>query len=283
MTITRDGGYLRRLSEAPSADVAHLQEEGYVVLRGALSAEETNDLRRDIDRVFETYPPDIRRPGQAPEVWNEFRYEMLNRSAVAQQLIGHRALLDVVEPLLGEDCHVIANSAWRNPAGADITHGGGRWHIDAGPHIPLPEGVEWDERIPHPVFAIAAHVVLQAMPIECGPTGVIPRSHLSGQPPPAERADDVALTWHGTPVLPLLAAVGDIVLFVSDIWHRRLPTGPGDPGRDFLQIHYGRRDIAQRLRPTSEVNHLSDEARARASTARDRTVIGLHPPFFYDG
>jgi len=65
---------------------------------------------------------------------------------------------------------------------------------------------------------------------------------------------------------PLLGAAGDLVLFVSDVWHRRMPTGPDDTGRFFLQVQYGRRDIAQRLRPTAQVNHLSPEAIARAGT-----------------
>lgn len=283
MTVIRSGGYLHSRPEPPSSDVAHLETEGYLVLRGALTTAEIDELRQDIDRVFAEFPPDVRRPTEVPDYWDEFRYEVLNRSATAQRVVGHQAILDVVEPLLGEDCHVIANTAWRNPPGVDITHGGGRWHIDGGPHVPLPEGIDWDPRIPHPVFAIATHILLQDMPIESGPTGVIPRSHLSGQRPPADRSDDLSLTWQGTAVLPLVAEAGDVVLFVSDTWHRRLPTRSGDPGRDFLQIHYGRRDIAQRLRPTTEINQLSDEAVQRASSDRQRTVVGLHRPFFYDG
>ena len=62
-----------------------------------------------------------------------------------------------------------------------------------------------------------------------------------------------------------------------------MPAGPGDAGRFFLQVHYGRRDLAPRLRPTAEANQLSPEAVARAVTDRDRTLVGLHPPFFYDG
>ena len=84
------------------------------------------------------------------------------------------------------------------------------------------------------------------------------------------------------PVAPI-ADAGDVVFFVSDVWHRRMPTGPEDQGRFFLQVQYGRRDIAQRLRVTSEVNHLSDQAIARAGTDRQKTVVGLHPPGFYDG
>ena len=43
------------------------------------------------------------------------------------------------------------------------------------------------------------------------------------------------------------------------------------------------RDIAQRLLPTNDANQLSPEAIARATTERDRRVIGLHPALFYDG
>ena len=82
---------------------------------------------------------------------------------------------------------------------------------------------------------------------------------------------------------PLLAKPGDVAFFVSDVWHRRMPTQPGDRGRFFLQAHYGRRDIAQRLKPTSERNHLSQEAIDRARSRRAKTVAGLHARFFYDG
>ena len=73
------------------------------------------------------------------------------------------------------------------------------------------------------------------------------------------------------------------MLFVSDVWHRRMPTLKGDAGRMFLQVHYARRDIAQRLQETFDSNQLSSDAIERAQTPRERTVIGLHDPLFYDG
>ena len=57
---------------------------------------------------------------------------------------------------------------------------GGAWHIDAGPHVPLPNNAEWPADIPHPIFAIGAHIFLKDCNIEDGPTAVIPYSHLSG-------------------------------------------------------------------------------------------------------
>jgi hypothetical protein len=282
--ITRRTGYLAISTETPPAATEQLQTEGYVTLPGVFDATEVTELIDDVDRVFDEWRPDERHSKYTPDHWEPFRYEMLNRSPVVQRAIARREILDVIEPLLGEDCHVIANTAWRQPA-EESSHGGQLWHIDSGPHVPRPAGIPWDERIPYPVFAIATHLMLQDCPIEAGPTGVIPRSHTSGQSPPLDRmADpDVALEWNGTRALPLTANAGDVLLFASDIWHRRLPPAAGDPGRYFVQCHYARRDLAQRLRTTGDVNHLSDEAIERATTKRERTLIGLHDPFFYDG
>jgi hypothetical protein len=275
-------GYLRVRTEAVSPATEQLQRDGFVLLPEVLDADAVATLAADIDRVFAETEPDVRVDGLADDHWEPFRYEMLNRSAECQRAIGHPAILEVIEPLLGEDCHVIANTAWRQPPVEESDHGGRFWHIDSGPHIPRDPGLPWDERIPYPVFAVACHIFLKDCPLESGPTGVIPGSHTSGQPPPLDRVADDDLDWEGRKPVAVIASVGDIALFVSDLWHRRLPTRAGDPGRYFLQCHYGRRDLAQRIRPTSAVNHLSDEAIARAATTRERTLIGLHRPFFYD-
>ena len=280
--IRRGRPYLEFRSEPAGPETEQLEREGYTIIRGLLSEAEVAELRAEIGAVFERDPPD-KRAERPPEDAAMFRYAMLNRSPAAQRAVAHPRLLAVIEPLLGEDCHVIANTAWRNPAGQPGSHGGQNWHIDAGPHVPLPEGVRWPAEIPHPVFAVGVHLYLQDCALEDGPTGVIPGSHLSGKPPPfAQRLDD-ALTYDGRGVTPLITKAGDAGLFVSDVWHRRMPTKDGDHGRFFLQVHYGRRDIAQRLLTTAEANQLSPEAIGRARTERERRVIGLHPAFFYDG
>ncbi len=281
--LTRVGGYLT-LHEGDAAPAAQqLERDGCVVLRGALEPAEIATLRAELEDVYRTFPPDARSSRRSAEEDDDFRYEALNRSAAAQRAVAHPAILAAIEPLLGEDCHVIANTCWRNPPAAPRSHGGGFWHIDAGPHVPRPAGVPWDERIPYPVFAVGAHIYLQACPLASGPTGVIPGSHRSGQAPPQERLTDVLLTWEGRGAVALTAEAGDVALFVSDVWHRRLPTGTGDTGRFFLQAHYGRRDIAQRIKPTSQVNHLTEAARSRVGSERERRLLGLHENRFYDG
>ena len=277
--ITRRTGYLTVSSDAVPDASRELEREGYTILAGVFDAAELAELEADIDRVYAEWPPDIRVKNQPEGRYDPFRYEMVNRSARCQEAIAHPAILSVIEPLLGEDCHVIANTAWRQDAG-DRDHGGRFWHIDSGPHVPRPPGVPWDERIPYPVFVIAAHLMVRDCPLEAGPTGVIPRSHTSGQAPPYCEDDD--LTCDGRGAVPLVASAGDVALFVSDTWHCRMPSGPTGPGRYFLQCHYGRRDLAPRLRTTRDANQLSEEAVARAGTRRQRDLVGLHRPGFYD-
>jgi hypothetical protein len=280
--LTRSKGYLTpRTGKVPPA-AQDLESDGYTVLKGVFAPPAVESLWRDVERVFAEYPPDVRDADDDVEQMAPFRYEVLNRSAPVQRAIGNPRILRTIEPLLGEDCHIISNTAWWQPPGNN-EHLGRFWHIDAGPHVPRDSGVPWDPRIPYPIFVIAGHIFLRDCPLEAGPTAVIPGSHTSGRPPPFDRLADVDLELDGRSAVPLIAQAGDVALFVSDIWHSRLPPGADDPGRVFIQCHYGRRDIAQRIRPTSEVHHLSEDALGRAKTPRQRTLLGHHPPGFYDG
>src|SRR5206468_2562201 len=135
---------------------------------------------------------------------DEFRYEMLNRSAACQRAIAHPRILEVIEPLLGDDCHVIANTAWRNPP----EFPGGFWHCDGGPHVPRAEDVPWDDRIPYPVFAIGAHILLQDCTLADGPTAVVQGSHRSGRLAPFDRMHDEDLSYDGRPPAILEGVAG---------------------------------------------------------------------------
>jgi len=271
--IRRVGKNLGVYKGDPPAASEQLERDGYAVLRGVLTSDEVKDLADEIERTFEERTPERNRTDR-----DEFRYQMLNHGPCSQAAVGHAAILETIEPLLGNDCHVIANTAWRNQP----TFEGGPWHCDAGPHVPRPPDVAWDDRIPYPVFAIGAHIMLRDCPLECGPTAVVPGSHRSGRLAPVSQLEDPDLTYDGRPPVALVAEAGDVAMFVSDVWHRGTPAAGGD-GRLFLQVHYGRRDIAQRIRSTTEVNHLTPEAIERATTPRQRELVGLHDAYFYDG
>ena len=185
----------------------------------------------------------------------------------------------MIEPLLGDDCHVIANTAWRNPP--DFK--GGPWHCDAGPHVPRPEGVPWDDRIPYPVFAVAAHVYLQDCTRADGPTAVVPGSHRSGRLAPFDRMNDEHLTYDGRPPACSRPRPATSCSSSPTRGTAGCPARPGRRGRYFLQVHYARRDIAQRMRTTAEVNQrVARGGRRGRRPIASAPSIGLHAPFFYD-
>ena len=141
-----------------------LEEQGYTIVRKAFNAKEMKALRTEINQVYDERQPDSRmRDKPDTNTPHHFRYEMFNHSPLCQTIAGRREILDVIEPLLGEDCHIIANICWRNPPG-EMELNGGKWHLDGGPHIPLRSDQVWPENLPHPVFAIGAHIFLYQLP-----------------------------------------------------------------------------------------------------------------------
>ena len=282
LTRTAPGGYLVPREDSVPAASTELEELGITVVKSCFSSDYIGRLREEIESVYDRVSGDDR-GHMVKDLAEDFRYEMFNRSPLALEAVASREILDVIEPLLGEDCHIIANTCWRNPSSDVSRHGGGGWHIDAGPHIPLQEGQIWPVDIPHPVFAIGVHLFLQDCPVECGPTGAIPGSHKSGRFPPQDRRMDDDLTYNGVKVRLLTAKAGDVAFFVSDVWHRRMPPHDKHDGRFFLQIHYGRRDIAQRVKATTECNHVDPDALAWITNDRQRLLLGLHRRGFYDG
>ncbi|HUR28671.1 MAG TPA: phytanoyl-CoA dioxygenase family protein [Planctomycetota bacterium] len=277
-------GHLNRPYAGPAPEgTAALERDGHFLLRGAFSPEQFEPLRDEILAVYRDVPPDKRVGRFSASNAEMFRYQMFNRSALCQKAIAHPAVLDILEPLLGDDCHVIACTAWRNPPGNEHAPRGQEWHVDGGPHVPRAEGLEWPEAIPYPIFVVAAHVYLQDCRLEDGPTAVIPGSHTSGRVPPAEQMWNLDLPYRGRSREIHLARAGDVGFFVSDSWHRRLPPAENGSGRLFLQTNYGRREIAQRVLAPHEATHVKVAALQRVATLRERELLGIHPQVFYDG
>ena len=272
--IRKSEHHNRPFDGIPSVASMGLEEDGHFLLSSVFTRHEIASLRAEIAGVYESHPPDGRAGSTSPERAEMFRYQMFNRSALCH---------DAVEPVLGDDCHVIACTAWRNPADRMSAPRGQQWHVDGGPHIVRPEGTRWPDEIPYPIFVIAAQIYLEDCKLDDGPTAALPGSHKSGRLPPHERMWDVDLDYEGNVAEPHVAEAGDVGFVVSDTWHRRMPPTDACTGRFFLQINYGRREIAPRILPPSELNATTEESRARAKTPRQRQLIGLHEPCFYDG
>ena len=260
--------------DAPAGN-AQLEREGWTMLPGVFEPAELANLREEVDEIFATMPAE-----RVREDKEEFRYELLNRSAACQQAVAHPRVLEVIEPLLGEDCHVIAQHRVAQPAPTSRAVRGTAMRARTSRGA---EGIEWDDRIPYPVFAIGTHIYLQDCNRDDGPTAIVPGSHRSGRLAPFDRMYDPDLTYDGRAAgAHRSRARATSRCSCPTAWHRGLPATADGRGRYFLQVHYGRRDIAQRIRTTDQANHLSPEAIERAKTERERTLAGLHDPFFYD-
>lgn len=280
--LVRESHYLWPLQDPTRVDALQIEREGHLLLRGVFPPDEIAELRDAILTVYASIPGDERGSVPTPGLADVFRYEMWNRCGVCQRAIAHPRILAAVEPLLGNDCHTINCTAWRNAPGLAPEPEKLYWHTDGGPHVPRPADVEWPFAVPYPIFVIGTHIYLQDVDVEDGPTTVVPTSHRSGQPAPFEKRFDPDLVYRGNRAVQHLARAGDVGFFVSDSWHRRSQPTERGRGRFFLQTNYGRRDIAQRILPTDVVNHVRDAARERAVTERARTLIGLHRQVFYD-
>lgn len=267
--------------EGPEATQV-LEREGHLILRGVFRPDEVAALRSELEAVYASVPPDMRDSAFDPEVGEMYRYQLFHHSPLCQRAIAHPRILEVLEPLLGWDCHVISCTSWRNPPGESLTPHGLQWHIDGGPFVPRPVGTSWPEDVPYPIFIVGTHIYLQDVRLEDGPTSCIPGSHKSGLVPPFDRRMDMNLSYEGQGPVPHVAQAGDVDFRVSDVWHRRHPPSMLSKGRFFVQTNYGRRDIAQRILPTEAVNHASPESLARARTDRERRLLGLHPQGYFD-
>ena len=113
--IRKHLAYNRPLDRAAPPESAELESAGHVLLRGVLDSSAVATLRAEVETVYATLPPDVRAGSRDPERAQMFRYELFNRSPRTQAALGHPRILATIEPLLGDDCHVIANTAWRNP------------------------------------------------------------------------------------------------------------------------------------------------------------------------
>src|SRR5262249_6480498 len=163
---------------------------------------------------------------------------VFNRHPFWLSFIDRAGVTDVAEAALGGDCHIIGQTAWRSHPG----HYGVGLHLDFLP-------MEWPEpgvpdAVRVPMFLCTAHFYLSPQPAELCPTLVIPRSHRAGRRP---RGTDSH--WRGRLPQPVLCDAGDVLFFRSDLWHSGSDNRTTDQVRYLLQVHYGRREMAQHFAP----------------------------------
>ncbi len=243
-----------------AAQTRALHEDGYALIPGVLSADEVQAARDAVDRL---------KPFGFDHISTNEHYKcVFNRERVFLDLIDRPGIIDLAEATMGDQCHIIGETAWRSHTG----HNGWGNHADKL-FVPVPESTFDDPKFQLPILLCTAHYYLNDIPaIEYCPTYVIPGSHKSGRRPnPGEEE------WHRRKLEPVLVKAGDVLFFRSEVWHSG-SNNTSDTTRYLVQVHYSHRDVAQKFSPWPW--QYNPEILAVASP-RQRRILGQHPESAY--
>ncbi|AWZ04942.1 MULTISPECIES: phytanoyl-CoA dioxygenase family protein [unclassified Streptomyces] len=218
---------------------AMFHRDGFAVLPSFITANAADHLRimteqRYQDPRVHAAPPELDLVRGDVSLMRVFEFNRAFRDVIELEPVA-----DLVEMILGPDCHMIAQNALRIPPGKGIIN----WHVDDVLFFPflddIPTGAAGASI---PCFTLNVMVALTDIETDLhGPTQVIAGSHLSGQRPP------YSPSLPGTPT-SLFARAGDAYLVNSQTWHRGAPNR-SDRTRYLLTTAYGRRFISQRFYP----------------------------------
>ncbi|MDB6145144.1 MAG: dioxygenase [Pseudomonas sp.] len=250
----------------PSSPTTHslkaLHHDGFTLLRQILDHTQIQLLRNAIDQL-------------KPQHWDYSglldHYKcVFNRDPLWLPFLDLPGVIELAEAALGADCHVIGQTAWRcHPGFVGLA-----LHEDFRV-MALPEGVLADPAFELPMQICTAQIYLDDIDADLCPTQVVPGSHRAGRGPAVGEWQ-----WQGRAAQPVLCRAGDVLMFRSELWHAGSSNLTPDRTRYLLQVHYGRRMVAQKFSPYLSWR-FNPEVVAAAS-ARQRRLLGEHQEAEYD-
>ena len=235
---------------------AQMIDKGYIVIRDALPKATAEHFRNRIKDL-----PDHPYYGSTSLV----RLFELGMDFVA--LMENQPVFALAERLFGTRMHLIAMQGHRMFRGNEIT----TFHSDEI-YLQRPEGVSDDVEYPPIINVINCHYYMVDVPIELGPTEVVPGSHRACRGPRPSDGDPPR--WRGQSHVSLTCNAGDCIVYSNQMWHRG---GKNSTDRTRVSVvpSYSHRFVAQRFWPFLNYN-LSREILDRC-TPRQRELLGEHP------
>ena len=251
-----------RLPSQTASRLRALHREGFVLLRGVLDSAQIITLRTAIDCLD-------------PQHWDYSglldHYKcVFNRDPLWLPFLDLDGVIELAEAALGEDCHIIGQTAWRCHPGFV----GAELHVDYLA-MELPQSLLADPAFELPMQICTAQLYLDNIDADLSPTRVIPGSHRAGRPPACGESQ-----WQGHTAQPVLCSAGDILMLRSELWHAGSDNRTLDRTRYLLQVHYGRRMMAQKFSPY--LHWRFNPTVLAAATPRQRRLLGEHQEAEYD-
>lgn len=188
-----------------------LHQDGFVLMPAVLDAEQIADLRHAIDQL-------------KPQHWDYSgvidHYKcVFNRNPFWLPFLEVAGVIELAEAALGDDCHVIGQTAWRCHPGFK----GAPLHLDYLA-MKLPPTLLADPAFELPMQVFTAQFYLDDIDADLSPTQVIPGSHKAGRAPVAGEAQ-----WQGRSAQPVLCRAGDVLTLRSELWHAGSAAPPTAP------------------------------------------------------
>lgn len=251
--------------------VRAMSESGFAYFPAMLDVGQITALRQAMDALpvdpesYDHYTS----PGEGSFLEKSIN-NAFNKDPLFAQYLDYEGIIDVVESMLGADCHCVGMTAWiTGPGRPDQT-----LHTDWQP-LSLPEDIMRDERVQIPIFISTLHFYLDDMYPALGPTQFVPGSHRAGRSPGRDE-----VSWRGAQPQSILCKAGDAVLFRSEVWHRGT-ANTSEQTRYLLQVHYAQRMITQKFPPY--LNRFQfDRQLLESATPRQRRLLGDHRQGSYD-
>lgn len=247
--------------------LAQFERDGFLVVPDVLTPAEVTSLRTGVAKAFSVPSPEAEMYGQQA-IW---RPRMFEHGQEFEALLDHAGIAQFIDRVLGEDCHIIANSALRTSPGKSISV----WHVDECVRFPIPRGVTLDPRIVPQPCIVNCHYYLEDVDEEVGPTQFIPGSHCAGRAPDTDDMDAQGNpTWNGHGPVSAVGRAGTCVIWTDQVWHRGGPNLSQNRYRWAIQKAFARRWIAQRFWPF--VNYRMPEGVIARATPRRKRLLGFH-------
>jgi len=208
-----------------------LWKDGCLVIRRALSKETCAFYLERLARIEREDPELFERTGG-------------NRAALGMEFLD-LAMLDPVYSLakriLGSDMHLWLYTYHRMQKNKTIS----AWHPD-DLFLVRPPHISDDVPFPPIIHTLNCHYYLVDVPLELGPTEVVPGSHRACRFVDPEK-DGACPTWEGRGPISFTVEAGDVVIYSSQCWHQGGLIS-SDGVRHSLVPYYARRFIQQRGR-----------------------------------
>ncbi|MFC3772060.1 phytanoyl-CoA dioxygenase family protein [Paenibacillus sp. GCM10012303] len=188
--------------------VKQFHEEGYLLLRDALSESKVTELNAAIDRIV----------AEEPESLAYNVYHSVERDPSIMSLIDHRSLLPLMVNLIGYNIQLhISHLTVRKPNPDDVktaTSSFINWHQDGPhPHFPKIGGLT------APYYVKICYILSDMSEPDRGNTKIIPGSHRKAGFQPVQT--DVNVPVEGE--LQICGKPGDVFIFPQNLWHAGSP------------------------------------------------------------